>query len=193
MNPAVDAFNPPAEFPALLHIEIPDPALVLLIGSSGAGKSTFAARHFSPTEVISSDRCRAMICDDESDQGINAEAFGLLHHIARLRLARQRLTVIDATNLQYRARRPFLRMARAHRLPVVALVFDISLATCLRQNQTRSQRLVSEHVLAQHQQQLTTTLPRLAQEGYRRIYLLDETGIHHAALAKIPWLSTDEI
>ncbi|MBL8188496.1 MAG: AAA family ATPase [Acidobacteria bacterium] len=56
-------------------LEIPVPSLVLLIGSSGAGKSTFAARHFQPTEIISSDRCRAMICDDESDQTINTEAF----------------------------------------------------------------------------------------------------------------------
>ncbi|MGH9799116.1 MAG: AAA family ATPase, partial [Blastocatellia bacterium] len=111
-------------------IEIPDPSLVLLIGSSGAGKSTFAAHHFQPSEVVSSDRCRAMIRDDESDQMINSEAFGLLHHIARLRLQQRRLTVIDATNLQFGARRPLLRMARAYRMPMVAVVFRISLENC---------------------------------------------------------------
>jgi protein phosphatase len=161
----------------LLTIEIPNPSLVLLIGSSGAGKSTFAARHFSPTEVISSDHCRAMICDDESDQGINAQAFGLLHHIARLRLREKRLTVIDATNLQFPARRPLLRMARANHLPIVAIVFNVSAATCLGHNRTRPQRFVGEEVLELHQQQLATTLARLQQEGYHQIYLLDETGI----------------
>lgn len=133
-----------------LTIEIPDPALVLLIGSSGAGKSTFAYAHFQPTEVVSSDRCRALISDDESDQTINAEAFGLLHHIARLRIQQRKLTVIDATNLQFRARRPLLRMARANKLPIVAIVFQVSLETCLTQNQSRAERQVSQEVLELH-------------------------------------------
>ena len=161
----------------LPEIEIPDPSLVLLIGPSGAGKSTFAAKHFSPTQVISSDRCRAMICDDESNQNINAETFGLLHHLTRLRLAAQRLTVIDATNLQFRARRPLLRMARAHRLPAIAIIFNVSLATCQRHNRTRPQRLVNEEVLAQHRQQLLTALTHLEREGYRHIYWLAEAEL----------------
>ncbi|HKQ89636.1 MAG TPA: AAA family ATPase, partial [Blastocatellia bacterium] len=45
--------------------------MILLVGPSGAGKSTFAARHFKQTEIISSDGCRAMVCDDESDQSYN--------------------------------------------------------------------------------------------------------------------------
>jgi protein phosphatase len=173
-----------SDLSGLLTIEIPNPSLVLLIGSSGAGKSTFAARHFSPTEVVSSDHCRAMICDDESDQRINAQAFGLLHHIARLRLQDQRLTVIDATNLQFRARRPLLRMARANHLPVIAIVFNVSADTCLSHNRVRPQRIVGEEVLQQHQQQLTTTLARLQQEGYHHIHLLDETGIGTAQVRK---------
>jgi predicted kinase len=121
-------------------LEIPVPSLVLLIGSSGSGKSTFAARHFQPTEIISSDRCRALICDDESDQTINAEAFELLHHIARLRLQRQKLTVIDATNLQFRDRQPLLSLAQSAQIPAVAIVFEIPLETCLTYNQARPGR-----------------------------------------------------
>src|SRR5262245_23970124 len=96
-------------------IELPTPSLVLLVGPSGAGKSTFAARRFKTTEIVSSDRCRAMLVDEEGDQTINASAFALLHHIARARLAAGKLTVIDATNLETRARRPLLRIARACR------------------------------------------------------------------------------
>lgn len=121
-----------------------------------------------------------MICDDESNQNINPETFGLLHHLARLRLAARRLTVIDATNLQFRARRPLLRMARAHRLPVVAIVFQVSLAACFRHNRTRPQRFVSEVVLEQHAQQLAMALARLECEGYHRIYLLNEANIASA-------------
>lgn len=160
----------------MLLIEIPDPSLVLFVGSSGAGKSTFAAQQFAPTEVVSSDRCRAMICDDENDQSINAQTFALLHHIVRLRLAQQRLTVIDATNLHFRARRPLLRMARRFRLPTVAIVFDIPLATCLIHNQSRPERKVSPEALQLHAIQLAATRARLDREGYERIYWLSEAA-----------------
>ncbi len=166
-------------------IEIPDPSLVLLIGSSGAGKSTFAARHFLPTEIVSSDRCRAMICDDESNQTINAEAFGLLHHIARLRLQQRRLTVIDATNLQFRARRPLLRMARAHRIPIVAIIFQVPLAVCLAHNQSRSERQVSPQVLELHQQELITALSKLDREGYCHIYRVEKPDLANLVVKKL--------
>ena len=168
-----------------MTIEISDPSLVLLIGSSGAGKSTFAARHFQPTEIVSSDRCRAMICDDESDQTINSEAFGLLHHLARLRLQQQRLTVIDATNLQFRARRPLLRMARAHQIPIVAIVFRVPLETCLAHNQSRPERQVGQEVLALHQQQLEAALLRLDQEGYSRIYVIEKSDSASLTVRKL--------
>lgn len=171
-------------------LEIPEPSLVLLIGSSGAGKSTFAARHFQPTEVISSDRCRAMICDDESDQSINAETFGLLHHITRLRLQQRKLTVIDATNLEFHARQPLLKMARTNRIPVVAIVFNVSPETCQIHNQLRTKRQVAEDVLALHQQQLQTMLSdlaaaRLTSEGYSRIYVIEKSDLAGLAVRKL--------
>ena len=69
-------------------IEIPDFSLVVLIGSTGSGKSTFAVKHFLPTEVISSDYCRALVSDDETDQSVTADAFELVREIAGRRLKR---------------------------------------------------------------------------------------------------------
>ena len=63
-------------------LDIPDFALVVLIGATGSGKSTFAARWFAPTEVISSDACRALIADDATDQSISADAFDVVRLIA---------------------------------------------------------------------------------------------------------------
>lgn len=163
---------------------LPDPSLIILIGPSGAGKSTFARRFFQPTEIISSDSCRALICDDEGDQSINSETFGLLHHITRLRLSVRRLTVIDATNLQYRARRPLLRIARTHRLPVVAIVFNISLETCLSNNLTRPHRCVAEDAIRHHALELSIAMTRLNREGYEEIFVLDENRIDGAMVER---------
>jgi protein phosphatase len=88
--------------PVLLTIAIPEPSLVVLVGPTGAGKSTFAARHFRPTEVVSSDACRAMVADDPDALDVNSEAFAVLHAIAGARLALGRLTVVDATRTDRR-------------------------------------------------------------------------------------------
>ena len=81
-------------------IEIPDLALVVLIGASGSGKSTFARRHFRPTEVLSSDFFRGLVSDDENDQSATPDAFDALYYLLEKRLARGKLTVADATNVR---------------------------------------------------------------------------------------------
>ena len=57
------------------EIDIADPSLVVLIGAAGAGKSTFAARHFADDEVLSSDRYRRLVSGDEADQAATRAAF----------------------------------------------------------------------------------------------------------------------
>lgn len=170
-------------------IELPTPCLMLLIGPAGAGKSTFAARHFLPTEIISSDHCRALIGDDEAAQHINAETFGLVQHLTRLRLEQGKLTVIDATNLEYRARRPFLRLARRTGVPVVALVFEVALTTCQAQNQARPQRIVPSDILQKHVLALAQTQTRLEREGYAAIYRLNESKLAAARFVRSAKLS----
>ncbi len=81
-------------------LTIPELSFVVLIGASGSGKSTFARKHFKPTEVLSSDFCRELVSDDENDQTATKEAFDILHFIAAKRLAAGRLTVADATNVR---------------------------------------------------------------------------------------------
>ena len=114
------------------------------------------------------------------------DAFRLLHQILRLRLARRQLTVIDATNLQTRSRRPLLRIARAHQLPVVAIVFNLSLETCLANNRRRPHRLVEAEALRQHCAELPRARLRLEREGYTRIYVLDETTIETVSIERLP-------
>ncbi|HEX7184184.1 MAG TPA: AAA family ATPase [Thermoanaerobaculia bacterium] len=154
-----------------MRLEIPDLSLIVLIGPSGCGKSTFAARHFKPTEILSSDRCRAWVSDDEMDQTATLDAFEILHHIAARRLARGRLTVVDATNVQLRARKPLVELARRYHVPPVAIVFDLPEAVCLERDRTRTDRSVGEEVVRNHISELRRWLGRLGEEKFRRIHV----------------------
>ncbi|HXH02701.1 MAG TPA: AAA family ATPase [Candidatus Competibacteraceae bacterium] len=151
---------------------LPDLALILLIGPAGAGKSTFARRHFRPTEVVSSDACRAWVRDDEGDQAATGDAFEVLHLIVAKRLAAGRLTVVDATNVQREARRPLLALARRHHCPTVAIVFDLPEAECQARNRARPERQVTAAVVREQHRQLQRTLAGLRQEGLRAVHVL---------------------
>jgi protein phosphatase len=132
-------------------VKIPDLSLVVLVGVTGSGKSTFAARHFLPTEVISSDFCRGLVSDDENDQSATGDAFEVLHFIAGKRLAAGRLTVADATSVQPGARKPLIELARQHHVLAVAIVLDVPEATCAARNAARAERAFGRHVLRQQQ------------------------------------------
>src|SRR5688572_22166851 len=109
----IDTTDPEASSSSSV-VALPELALVVLIGVSGSGKSTFAADNFGPFEILSSDFCRGLVADDENDQSASSDAFDVLHYIAGKRLAAGRLTVVDATNTQPMARRKLVELARAH-------------------------------------------------------------------------------
>lgn len=158
-----------------MNISIPDLSLVLLIGPSGSGKSTFARKHFLPTEVVSSDHCRALVSDDENDQTATKDAFDLLNEIVRKRLARGRLTVVDATNVQPEARRPLIALAKQYHVFAEAIVFDLSESLCQDRNALRADRKFGPHVVHNQCQQLRRSLRGLEREGIRHVFRLRGT------------------
>src|ERR1700686_619831 len=103
-------------------LTVPELSLVVLVGATGSGKSTFAREHFKSTQIVSSDACRGVVSDDENDQAATKDAFDLLHHIAAVRLRRGLLTVVDATNVQPKAREALVKVARDHDVLPVAIV-----------------------------------------------------------------------
>jgi protein phosphatase len=155
-----------------MEIVLPDLCLVLLLGIAGAGKSTFAHAHFAPTEIVSSDHCRALVCDDENNQSVNKAAFAILHLITDCRLAHRKRTVIDATNVQSEARASLLAIARRHQMPVVAIVFNFDLGICLQRNSQRRQRNVPSEVAEQQYADLQRALDALPSEGFHAVYVL---------------------
>ncbi|QIK11176.1 polynucleotide kinase-phosphatase [Streptomyces sp. ID38640] len=152
---------------------MPDLALVVLIGATGSGKSTFAARHFRPTEVLSSDFCRGLVSDDENDQSASGDAFDVLHFIAGKRLAAGRLTVVDATNVQSEARAQLVRLAREHDVLPVAIVLDMPEQVCAARNAARADRAgLPRRVIQRHQRELRRSLRHLEREGFRKVHVL---------------------
>src|SRR5437868_7104233 len=144
-----------------MKLAIPELSLVVLIGASGSGKSTFARTHFKPTEFLSSDFFRGLVADDENDQGASVAAFDALHYIAAKRLAAGRLTVIDATNVQVEARKPLVELAREYHCLPVAIVLDMPEALCHKRNEARPDRAFGPHVVRQQIQQLRRSLAGL--------------------------------
>ena len=153
-------------------MNVPDLCLLVLVGASGSGKSTFAAKHFRPTEVISSDFCRGLVADDENDQSATPAAFDVLHYITGKRLAAGRLTVVDATNVQTEARRSLVALAREHDVLPVAIVLDVPDGVCVARNATRPDRDFGAAVVRRQRDQLKRGLKGLQREGFRYVHVL---------------------
>jgi protein phosphatase len=155
-----------------VKLTIPDLSLVVLVGVSGSGKSTFARKHFKPTEILSSDYCRGLVSDDENSQAATKEAFEVLHFIARKRLAAGKLTVVDATNVQPESRKPLVEIAREFHCLPVAIVLDLPERLAHDRNRGRPDRDFGPHVVRQQAQQLHRSLRGLEREGFRHVHLL---------------------
>lgn len=155
-----------------MNIILPEFSLVVLIGATGSGKSTFAHNHFLSTEVISSDFCRGLVIDNENDQTISQDAFDVVHYLTRKRLKNKKLTVIDATNVQSFGRKHLIQIAREYHALPVAIVLDIPERVCIDRNKTRADRNFGNHVIKSHRRDLRRSLKTLKREGFRRVYKL---------------------
>ena len=158
-----------------LQITGPAMGLVVLVGVSGSGKSTFARTHFKPTEVVSSDFCRGLVADDENDQSATRDAFDVLHYIVGTRLRRGLLTVVDATNVQQPARAALVGLAKSHDVLVDAIVIDVPESVAIERNALRPDRDFGNHVVARQHRDLTRSLRRLNKEGFRRVHVVRDT------------------
>ena len=170
-----------------MRIEIPELAVVALVGVSGSGKSTFAKTHFKPTEVLSSDYFRALVSDDENNQSVTPQAFESLYYIANKRLDLGLLTVIDATNVQKHARDAVLKLAKEQNCFAAAIVLNLPEKVCKARNEKRSDRNLRCHIIARQADQLRKSIKLLKKEGFRYVYVLsNEEEIANAEIVRIP-------
>jgi len=168
-------------------VGIPELSLVVLVGPSGSGKSTFAARHFGPFEAVSSDHLRGVVSNDTTDQSASADAFALLEHIVRLRLARGLLTVIDATNLYPEHRKVWLRLAREYHLMPVAIVLELPVKVCTARNKDRADRPFGTQVIRRQHGAMRRSVRGLKREGFRFVVRLrSEEEVDAVAIERRP-------
>ncbi|MES4887349.1 polynucleotide kinase-phosphatase [Streptomyces sp. NPDC096012] len=154
-------------------LPVTDLSLVVLVGASGSGKSTFARKHFKPTEVVSSDFCRGLVADDENDQSASRDAFDVLHYIAGKRLAAGRRTVVDATNVQQDGRRQLIELAKQYDVLPIAIVLDVPEEVCAERNAARTDRAdMPRRVIQRHIRELRRSLRQLEREGFRKVHVL---------------------
>jgi len=154
------------------RIAVPELGLIVLCGASGSGKSTFALRHFASTEVVSSDQCRGLVGDDETDQAVTAPAFALLNDIVDKRLQVGRLTVVDATNTKREDRKSLIELARKWDVLATAIVFDLPVAACLERNAQRQDRTTPEHAIRRQHKTLRRSMKGLRKERFSRVHTI---------------------
>ena len=159
------------------EIVLADPSLVVLVGAAGAGKTTFAARHFDPDEVLSSDALRRIVSGDEANQAATKAAFVVLHKALERRLASGRTTVVDATSIEPGARRALLARALAAGIPASAIVLDLPARTVIARNAARPARVVDMAVVRRQLDRLRASLdgpdPALWREGFAQVVVLN--------------------
>ncbi|GER87370.1 hypothetical protein KDW_15320 [Dictyobacter vulcani] len=165
------------------RILLPERTLMVLCGPAGAGKSTFARafveQHkqlgYRSTAIVSSDYCRAIVCDDETNQQVNKDTFELFHYIIHKRMNHGRLTIADSTALQADARRRLLDVAAQHNYFTCLFMFNISLETCLQYDQHQARgRIVGEPVIKYHLDLMQQARQDVQQEDWKLIHMLDE-------------------
>lgn len=174
-----------------MKLLFPQQCLVLLVGSSGSGKSSFARKHFLPTEVVSSDVCRGLVSDDENDQKASNSAFELLHTMVRLRLQNGKFTVVDATNLRTEDRRELNQLAFDQDTLCAAVCFDTPKDLCKDRNALRPDRQFSSRVLDRHRSLFNQALRNIKKEKFHRVYRLDLAAQDSAVIERTP-LWTDK-
>jgi len=175
-----------------MKLSIPEFSVVLMIGASGSGKSTFARKHFLATEIVSSDVCRGLVSDDENSLEATADAFALLHTTLEIRLKRRKLTVINATNVRAEDRKALIAIAkRWHALPV-AIVIDPGDDVCHARNKLRPDRQFGPHVVRNQARALRQGLRGMKREGFGNVYTLDSVADIDAATIERAKLWTDK-
>ena len=166
-----------------MELRLPAPCLIVLIGPSGAGKTTWARNQFTEHEVVSSDRLRAMVGIDEDDQQAGTAAFRLLESIVAERVRRGLNTVIDTTGLDQEGRRSWIATAHSAGMPAHAIVFDTPRELCEQRNASKT-RPIPKNVMSRQFSRFRTALAELDSDGFDGVHREQPVGLVTSGVAE---------
>ncbi len=172
-----------------MRIDLPELSVVMIIGTSGSGKSTFCRKHFLPTETLSSDFFRGLVSDDENRLDISTQAFDSLHYVLSKRLELAKLTVIDATNVQKEARAPILKLAEKYHALKIAIVLDVPEQVCIERNKLRADRQFGANVIYTQHRDLKAFFRHRKSERFHKVYVLKPEDIDSVEITRSPLFS----
>ena len=154
--------------------ELPDPALVVLVGAAGSGKSHWAASRYRTAEVVSSDALREVVGSGPADLDASVDSFDLLDRIVAARAGRRLTVVVDTLGLDPSRRAAYLAVARSAGLPAVAVVLDTPAPVCRARN-TQRDRPVPAAVLTTQLRRMRTVVGELEGEGWDLVHVVSDT------------------
>ena len=155
--------------------EIPDPALVVLVGASGSGKTYWSEQRYRPEEIVSSDRLRALVGSGEHDLDASEVAFDILDRIVSSRVGRRLTAVVDTLGFDSARRQTQRAHANKARLPAVAVIFGTPEGLCRARNRNRP-RPVPAAVLTGQFRRLRDVRAQLEEEGWDLIVRVEDGG-----------------
>lgn len=165
-----------------MELRLPAPCLIVLVGASASGKSTWAQEHFAANEVVASDALRAMVGAGEDDQTASTAAFDILETIVSERVGRGLTTVIDTLGLTAGSRQRWIALAHDAGVPAHAVVFDTDPAVCEERNDRRD-RSIPKTVLRKQLSRFKTVRAELETEDFDGIHVSQPIAVVPPTLA----------
>ena len=111
---------------------IPLHSLVILVGPSGAGKTSLALEKFPSYEILSADRIREELTGDANRFDINDVTFREVHRRMQLKLELGERVVVDAANVRRKDRVALAEAGKKLGVPVFYIVVNRPLQDILK-------------------------------------------------------------
>lgn len=162
------------------------PTFTMMVGLPGSGKSYYAKElsdKESNTFILSSDSIRLELFGDENEQGKNEIVFNELHKRVHKLLSDGLNVIYDATNLNSKRRRKFLKtltdkgIACKKRCIIMATPYT----ECLKQNESRT-RNVPKEVIRNMREKFQTPYYF---EGWDEIRIVNEWAFTYGGILPI--------
>ncbi len=167
-----------------MELRLPAPCLVVLVGASSSGKSTWAAGTFRETEIVSSDRLRGMVGAGEDDQQAGTAAFSILEQIVVERMRRRLTTVVDTLGFDRDNRRRWAGLAHEAGLPAFVVVFDTR-ADQARARNTERPRPIPKSVLDKQLTRFRMVRAEIDDDGFDRVIVEQPVALVAPSIAVV--------